>query len=368
MIIGASGAGKSSLLKAGVLPQLGRRRDHWIVLPIMRPEKAPVEALAKILAQGQSDQATWRAWQQRLEGADAIRDVGELAKDLRVGAARSATILLPIDQLEELFTISEAGERTAFLSLLETLLDRARDLPFLAVATGRADVLQGFLEAGELAAVMEAWPLSTMPLDRVPRLVEGPAAITSLIAEDGLAEEIARDTETAEALPLVAQTLRVLYDGIGRERRLTFAAYHALGDARLGLNPVQNSVRLVADQAINALSPSEVELAALRDAFVPHLVRLRLEDGRRVRQPARLSDLPSEAGRLIHALTEARLLVTRAVEGETIVEAAHEALFATWPTLASWLDAEHQFLADVRRRRSNRIDANSLLHRQRANG
>jgi hypothetical protein len=133
VIIGASGAGKSSLLKAGVLPQLGRRRDHWIVLPIMRPEKAPVEALAKILAQGQSDQATWRAWQQRLEGADAIRDVGELAKDLRVGAARSATILLPIDQLEELFTISEAGERTAFLSLLETLLDRARDLPFLAL-------------------------------------------------------------------------------------------------------------------------------------------------------------------------------------------------------------------------------------------
>ena len=51
--------------------------------------------------------------------------------------------------------------------------------------------------------------------------------------------------------------------GLAARGGLTLAAYRALGDTRLGLNPVQNSVRLVADQAIGALSPSEVELAAL---------------------------------------------------------------------------------------------------------
>src|SRR6202035_2996248 len=69
LVIGASGAGKSSLLKAGVLPQLGRRRDQWIVLPTMRPEKAPLEALAKVFAEMQGQPQAWRGWHERLRGA-----------------------------------------------------------------------------------------------------------------------------------------------------------------------------------------------------------------------------------------------------------------------------------------------------------
>jgi hypothetical protein len=115
---------------------------------------------------------------------------------------------------------------------------------------------------------------------------------------------------------------------------------------------VQNSVRLAADEAIARLNPSATELAALRDAFVPHLVRLRLDDGRRVRQPAPLASLPREAERLIRALTEARLLTVRIDEGGGVAEVAHEALFAAWPTLSSWLDEEHAFLADIERIKS----------------
>jgi hypothetical protein len=191
-----------------------------------------------------------------------------------------------------------------------------------------------------------------VPLDRVPYLVEGPAKVASLVVEDGLAGEIARDVESTEALPLLAQTLRLLYHRCTRDNRLTLVVYRSLGDAGLGLNPVQNSVRLAADQALAALSAGEAELAALRDAFVPHLVRLRLDDGRRVRQPAPLADLPREAERLIQALTEARLLTTRLVEGEPVVEVAHEALFAAWSTLSAWLDEEQQFLADIERVKS----------------
>ena len=65
-------------------------------------------------------------------------------------------------------------------------------------------------------------------------------------------------------------------------------------------------MRLVGDQAIGESKPADAELAALRDAFVPHLVRLRLYDGKRVRQPARLSEHLAAALALVGELDEAR--------------------------------------------------------------
>src|SRR6185295_9945255 len=109
------------------------------------------------------------------------------------------------------------------------------------------------------------------------------------------------------------------------------AAYETLGDRERGLNPIQNAVRRAADQALDGLvpKPTERELAALCDAFVPYLVRVRLGDGKRVRQPARMQDLPEDSRRLIRALIAARLLVTR----DGLIEVAHEALFKAWLTL-----------------------------------
>lgn len=249
VIIGAAGAGKPSLLKAGLLPQLGRRRGQWITLPALRPERAPLEGFAKILAETRGAPPGWRDWHERLRGPEAVRECGELVSDLRIGMARAASVLLPIDQLEEVFTITAADERDAFLGLLAALLDPTRSLPLIAVATGRADVLQGLLEEGPLALLTDTFPLPVTPLDRVPRL-EGPAAVASLIVECGLAERIRHHVESPEALPLLAYALRQLHDCCAADRRLTLAAYEALGDPASGLNPAQNSVRLAAEAAI----------------------------------------------------------------------------------------------------------------------
>ena len=357
VVIGASGAGKSSLLKAGVLPQLARRRREWVVLPTIRSGKAPVEMLAKAIAQHVGKPDDWRTWQQTLGTAVAIDHVEELLKDLRAGDARGATVLLPIDQFEEMFTIATQSERDAFLHLLASALDPARDLPIMVVATGRSDVLEGLLQAGELARLSETYSLPPMPLDRVPRLIEGPAAAVGLLVEEGLAEAIARDVESPEALPLLAHTLWLLHRHCMSEKKLSFAKYQSLGDPLRGLNPIQNSVRLVADQAIGGLKPSDAELAALRDAFVPHLVRVRLNDGARVRQPAQMSELPPESLRLVRALVQARLLTTRGADdhapapdgGDAVVEASHEALFKAWPLLDQWLTEEREFLTDIER-------------------
>jgi tetratricopeptide (TPR) repeat protein len=347
LVMGASGAGKSSLLKAGVLPQLARRRSHWLLLPVMRPEKAPLEAFAKILAEQLGQPDDWRATYDALSGPDAAGRIERIVQDLRVGESRAATILIPIDQFEELFTVAEPGERASLLSLLAAILDPARGLPLVIVATGRADVLQGLLETSSLAPLMDTTSLLPMPLDRVPLLVEGPAAVASLIVEKGLPERIKRDVENPEALPLLAYTLRMLNDR-SPDKRLTLAAYLTLGDG--SLTPVQNAVRLGADEAITRLKPTNQEMAALRDSFIPHLVRLRLDDRRYVRQPAPLTALPREAERLIHALVEARLLTSRTSDKTVpVVEVVHEALFTAWPTLTGWLAEEQNFLADIER-------------------
>jgi tetratricopeptide (TPR) repeat protein len=347
LVIGASGAGKSSLLKAGVLPQLARRRSHWLLLPVMRPEKAPLEAFTKALAQHLGRENDWRALYDDLSGPDAAGRIERIVQDLRVGDRRAATILIPIDQFEELFTIADASERALLLTLLAAILDPARDLPLMMIATGRADVLQGLLETSALAPLMDTTSLLPMPLERVPLLVEGPAAVASLIVEKGLPERIMRDVENPEALPLLAYTLHLLNER-SLDKRLTHDAYHALGAD--DLNPVQNAVRLGADEAIARLKPTEQEMAALRDAFVPHLVRLRLDDKRHVRQPAPLAALPQDAERLIHSLIDARLLASRSgQDGKATVEVAHEALFSAWPTLKGWLAEEQDFLADIER-------------------
>ncbi|MCC6780522.1 MAG: toll/interleukin-1 receptor domain-containing protein [Hyphomicrobiales bacterium] len=351
LIIGASGSGKSSLLRAGILPQLARRKREWLALPPLRPEKAPLEVLAKTIAAHIGKPEDWRGWHARLGADDAADQIDDLLKDLRIGEARNATVLLPLDQLEEVFTVATPAERGAFMRLLAACLDPARDLPLMVLATGRSDVLEGLISGGgELARLTETFPLPLLPLDRVPRLVEGPATVAGINVEAGLAERIARDVESAEALPLLAHALWLLHRRGGKDKRLTLAEYEALGDAQRGLHPIANSVRLVADQAIAGLKPTAQELAALRDAFVPHLVRIRPEDGKRVRQAARIAEHPSDASRLVRALVQARLLTARGDGGDgELVEVTHEALFKAWPELDQWLTEEQSFLIDLER-------------------
>jgi len=126
LIIGASGSGKSSLLKAGVLPQIARRQRHWIALPPMRSERAPLEAFAKAIAQRIETAAAWEDWHEKLKGPQAVDEIEQLVRKLRSGESSAAALLLPVDQLEEVFTIADLTERAAFLALLAAVLDPQR--------------------------------------------------------------------------------------------------------------------------------------------------------------------------------------------------------------------------------------------------
>ena len=189
-----------------------------------------------------------------------------------------------------------------------------------------------------------------MPLDRLPKVIEGPAATAAVTVEKGLCERIAQDTKSAEALPLLAFTLRELYERMGRQRHaMSIADYEKLGDRELGLNPIESAVNRKAADIIELVQPSATQLEALKRTFIPNLVRIR-DDGSFVRQPARIADLPNESRSLVAALVEARLLARRAeptadAPNADLVEVSHEALFKAWPLLGGWLNAEREFLA-----------------------
>jgi conflict system STAND superfamily ATPase/TIR domain-containing protein len=345
LVLGGSGTGKSSLLKAGIVPQLERDRAHWIVMPPFRPEREPLTNMAKALAEKAGRQDSWREWRDRLAGAEAGTFMAELADDLRIGDARSATVLLSIDQFEEAFTAADPRERQRFLDVLGLCVGPEAKLPYLVVATIRSDILTGVLDTNQFTLPFEDFLLAPIALNQIPKIVEGPAGVAALTIEKGLPHRVAEDVTSADALPLLAFALRELFERYGRERRLTIPDYEKLGDPAAGLSPMENAVRRRAEDVLTSLRPSPRELDELKRAFIPGLVQVR-EDGTFARQPALLSALPPGARKLIDSFTDARLLTKPASspEADTVVEVSHESLFRAWPLLAGWLNGEREFL------------------------
>jgi WD domain, G-beta repeat len=160
--------------------------------------------------------------------------------------------------------------------------------------------------------------------------------------EEAFVQQAARDAATEDALPLLAFALRELWDR-SPNKLLSLDGYNALGDGKAGLTPLENAVRKAADAVLAEAKPGDDELTALREAFVPAMVRVN-DQGEYVRRPARLDELPAKAQPLLERLAKARLLIVRQDGDTPMVEVAHEALLRKWPLLRSWLDAARGFL------------------------
>ena len=348
VLLGASGSGKSSLLRAGVLPRLRRSGRGWLVVPPFRPQSQPCQELARALALAADRGSGWRELHHSLLEGDRTGTLpavlAEIAGDLRMAAKlNEAQILLSIDQGEELFGALEQEEAQRFFRILSAAM--GGDLPFLAVMTLRSEFL-GRLQAAEkdgLSSRFEEVSLAPMAMAQIPAIIKGPAKVAGLEVEEAFVQQAAADAETEDALPLLAFALRELHERFGGDRHLSLADYQALGDAQAALSPLENAVRRRADEVLTELQPSEEQKKALRDAFVPAMVRF--EQGNYVRRPARWDALPAEAQPLLQQLVNARLLISRQEEkGNRLLEVAHEALLRKWPLLRGWLDEDRGFL------------------------
>jgi WD40 repeat protein len=347
VLLGASGSGKSSLLRAGVLPRLRRSGRGWLVVPPFRPQSQPCQELARALALSAGRDADWRELHRSLLECDRSGTLpaalAEIAGNLRMAAKlNEAQILLSIDQGEELFGALEQEEVQRFFRILSAAM--GGDLPFLAVMTLRSEFL-GRLQAAEkdgFTARFEEVSLAPMPMAQIPAIIKGPAKVAGLEVEEAFVQQAAADAETEDALPLLAFALRRLNERFGGDGHLSLADYQAMGDAQADLSPLENAVRDSADEVLGK-QPSKEQKKALRDAFVPAMVRF--EQGNYVRRPARWDALPPEAQLLLERLVSARLLISRVDKGgHRLLEVAHEALLRKWPLLKGWLDQDREFL------------------------
>ncbi|PSM41932.1 hypothetical protein C6Y14_18170 [Streptomyces dioscori] len=341
-VAGASGVGKSSLVRAGVLPLL-RASGYTVTDFVGQPDTDPVTALAAALnRQFPAPRGTrYGPAPERgvPEGRSAERAVLEGARILEQAGTAGHVIVL--DQFEE--TVGTRPDEAR--ALLDTLLPMTRAtrpgggrLSVLAtlrsasmeelVAGGRAQELSG--------TVQMVGPLDPGQLDEIVRRpVDG---IPGVEFEPGLAERVVADAGSeAGALPLVEFALAELWER-QEHGRLTHAAYREIGG-------VEGALSRYADHQLAQVckEPEGPDEATARRLF-ERLARP-VKGSEFTRVACGFEQLPAELRAAAQALAGTRLLVVgRDSSGKETVALAHESLVRQWPTLHSWLDESRAFL------------------------
>lgn len=362
VIQGPSGAGKSAFLRAGLLPRLYKDDRRFLPMEVVRPERDVLtgeRGLAKAIEKlytslgvdgpvlGDIKEACTKKDVARLWGwLDAARQTARgrlLDPDPREPAP---TLVLPLDQAEELFSTS-TNEAGSFLTIAAELLARRDGVApaMILVVTIRADSYEPLHTAPQLAQVASTSfnDLKQMPKWQFEEVITGPAeratkAGNPLTIEPALRDKLLDDCDTADALPLLSLTLERLYAEYGLDGNLTLAEYKQMGGLK---HIVQTEVdRIIGDDP--ELRSSRLE--TLRKAFIPALASVNVDSGRPTRRIATLEKLPPESRELIDAFVDKRLLVKKRRGKDVVVEVALESLLRQWKELAKWLRIESQDL------------------------
>jgi WD40 repeat protein/serine/threonine protein kinase len=330
VIVGPSGAGKSSFVHAGVAPAL---RPGWRAVA-MRPGATPTATLVAKLQAAQLPDADVRPL---LETAPA-----EAASRL-AHAAGDGTLVIIVDQLEELFTLClDGAERLRFAAVLDAL-SATLEAPLRVICTVRDDFLMRVEALPALGRRLSAavFLLGNPSLDDLVRTIVLPARRVGYELSDGeLAHEMAAAVEGRPgALALLSFTASRLWELRDRRfRQLTRAAYDGMGG-------VGGALGQHAEATLASLPADDQRL--VRDAFR----RLVTAEGTRAQLSiAELGQvLASErATAIVDKLIGARLLVAADGEDGARIEVAHEALLAAWPRAQQWIheDADSARMRD----------------------
>ncbi len=377
VILGASGAGKSSFLRAGLLPRLARDDRNFLPLPVIRPERAAINGESGLLRAIEAGLAAYGIPQSRASIRDVIAAGSDGLRSLLVrlvekassaiisddGEAKRPAILLAVDQAEELFLSDGAKEGQELLALIRDLVkeDRPELIVLFTIRSDSYDQLETVKIFEGLR--QRAMPLLPMPRGAYQTVIEGPAArlrdsSRPLSIEPRLTQALLEDIEQgggSDALPLLAFTLEQLYLEYGGSGALKLADYEKFGGIRGAIEAGVQRALAAADRDPRIPRDREARLALLRRGLIPWLAGINPESGSPRRRVARLADIPQEAAPLVALLVEQRLLSTDRIvlrEGdrersEVTIEPAHEALLRQWGLLRGWLEEDFAALTTL---------------------
>jgi tetratricopeptide (TPR) repeat protein len=339
-VAGASGSGKSSVVRAGLVPRLrSDRRTGWetvILVPTDQPLKALARALVPLLepTMGEVDRLAQAAKlaEHLRSGTISLYDIVERILEKQPGTDR---VLIIVDQFEELYTLmadEEAGRR--FLDELLSASAGAGSKAGVAL-TVRGDFVGRTLAYRPLSDRLQDAQINLGPMTRqeLESAIRKPAEKIQLEFESGLVRRILDAVgDEPGNLPLLEFVLKELWEK-RRGRVLLNEVYDAIGGLR-------GAVATKADELFRDLSLPEQKI--LQRVFL-RIVRPS-ESGLDTRRRAAFTELPPESVDLVIKLANERLLVTNQSASAQTVEVAHEALISNWDTLRSWVNEDREFL------------------------
>ena len=329
-IVGPSGSGKSSALRAGLLPAIASGvldgSGDWLRV-LFRPGANPLRAL---------DRALWAALPASDRGVleqteTPLRRTLEYLREVATDDRKPRRVVVAVDQFEEVFTL--AASESMRSRLVDELVAAATDpfSPALVIVALRADFYGRCAAYPALARLLGASHVLVGPMseDEFRRAIAQPAIRAGLRVEPALVDTlVAEVVDEPGALPLLSSALLELWQH-RQGRLITFEAYSQTGGVR-------GAVGRLAEEAYGRLADDERPVA--------RAVLLRLAGpgpgDTVVRRRVPLAEFDTanneRVATVIRVLTDARLLTA----SEGTLEVAHEALLREWPRLQEWLDED----------------------------
>jgi WD40 repeat protein/transcriptional regulator with XRE-family HTH domain len=337
-IVGASGSGKSSLVRAGLVPALrwNKRSANWQI-HVVTPSAHPLESLATTLSQDTVSVAPTTSMMDDLR--QDKRSLGlHIKRELKTTGA--SQLLLVIDQFEELFSLCHSEEER--LAFIDNLLFAASDShgQAIVVITLRADFYAHCASYPQLreALARQQEYIGAMTDEEMQRAIEEPARRGRWEFESGLVDLILHDVgHEPGALPLLSHALFETWQR-RHGRMLTLSGYTSAGGVRGAIAETAEAV--FTDQFTHAQQTIArrifLRLTELGDETATGDTRRRASFDELILKPEE-----TDATQVVlNALVDARLITT----SEDSVQVAHEALIREWPTLRSWLEDNREGL------------------------